>query len=252
MANTKNLLGQKFGKLTVESPSEKEGTRFMWNTVCDCGGTKKVWTSNLTRGKITSCGCSKKPDLIGKRFTYGIIVKEAENRRQANRQEWVLQCDCGNTYQATTAQLTGKISHRTTSCGCRQYLRGKEHHLYSGYNDLSGTIWGNIASRGYVDRKQLEITKEQAYEIFEKQNKKCIYTGWDLSFGSVEKIDGKIRIVGKTASLDRIDSLKCYTIDNIQWVHKDINSMKNSHTEEYFLELCNAVASHRKEVELCK
>ena len=84
MANTKNLLGQKFGKLTVESPSEKEGTRFMWNTVCDCGGTKKVWTSNLTRGKITSCGCSKKPDLIGKKV-YIWYYSERSRKSQTSK-----------------------------------------------------------------------------------------------------------------------------------------------------------------------
>ena len=46
-----------------------------------------------------------------------------------------------------------------------------------------------------------------------------------------------------TASLDRIDSTKDYTLDNVQWVHKDINRMKNVYTQEYFIEMCKRVAS---------
>lgn len=253
MANTKHLAGQKFHKLTVIGLSHQENGRYIWDTVCDCGNKKKVWTSNLTRGKIKSCGCLvDKPNLIGKRFTSGVVIRLSEARRQSNRQEWVLQCDCGNVYQATTAQLTGKISHRTTSCGCRQYGSRENSHLFTGYKDLSGTIWGSISRQSYNDRKRVEITKEQAYAVFEKQNKKCAYTGWDLSFGVIERINKKVRIIGRTASLDRIDSSKCYTIDNIQWVHKYINSMKNSHSEELFLKLCKTVTDYRKEVELCK
>ena len=38
----------------------------------------------------------------------------------------------------------------------------------------------------------------------------------------------------KTASLDRIDSSKGYTEDNIQWVHKDVNQMKMDLPEQRF------------------
>jgi len=45
----------------------------------------------------------------------------------------------------------------------------------------------------------------------------------------------------RTASLDRIDSTKNYTIDNIQWVHKDVNKMKMDFSQEYFIEMCRLV-----------
>ena len=47
-----------------------------------------------------------------------------------------------------------------------------------------------------------------------------------------------------TASLDRIDSSKGYTTDNIQWVHKDINIMKNDYGNDYFIEICKKVAKN--------
>jgi len=42
----------------------------------------------------------------------------------------------------------------------------------------------------------------------------------------------------QTASLDRIKSNKHYTLDNIQWVHKDINIMKGKLPEYVLLDYC--------------
>ena len=47
-----------------------------------------------------------------------------------------------------------------------------------------------------------------------------------------------------TASLDRIDSKLGYELNNIQWVHKDINMMKQAYTNNYFIEHCKLVAAN--------
>ena len=47
-----------------------------------------------------------------------------------------------------------------------------------------------------------------------------------------------------TASLDRIDSNKGYIKGNVQWVHKDVNTMKMDHTQEEFIKICTMVANH--------
>lgn len=47
----------------------------------------------------------------------------------------------------------------------------------------------------------------------------------------------------KTASLDRIDSLKGYTLDNVQWIHKDLNYMKCDYEENEYIEWCKKVAA---------
>jgi hypothetical protein len=62
---------------------------------------------------------------------------------------------------------------------------------------------------------------EEAWNLFNKQNGKCALSGIDLKFcQSIREIKDT------TASLDRIDSNKGYTIDNVQWVHKTANLMK--------------------------
>lgn len=52
-----NLIGQKFGRLTVieQAPSRKGKT--YWKCLCDCGKYKEVQTRHLRNGKIRSCGC---------------------------------------------------------------------------------------------------------------------------------------------------------------------------------------------------
>lgn len=44
-------------------------------------------------------------------------------------------------------------------------------------------------------------------------------------------------------SLDRIDSKKGYVVGNVQWVHKDINRMKNTFPQDYFIQVCKQIAA---------
>lgn len=52
-----NLLGQKFGKLTVIEKADNRNERTCWNCSCECGNTIITTTKNLLDGHTTSCGC---------------------------------------------------------------------------------------------------------------------------------------------------------------------------------------------------
>lgn len=52
-----NLVGEKFGRLTVVSRAENRGKETMWNCACLCGNTVRVWAGALKSGNTTSCGC---------------------------------------------------------------------------------------------------------------------------------------------------------------------------------------------------
>jgi len=49
-----------------------------------------------------------------------------------------------------------------------------------------------------------------------------------------------------TASLDRIDSTKGYTIDNVQWVHTIVNRMKWNTDENEFIKWCDDIYEYNK------
>lgn len=57
--NTKDLTGQRFGKLVVLYPTEKRQSRsVVWHCICDCGNEADISSKNLTYGSSQSCGCA--------------------------------------------------------------------------------------------------------------------------------------------------------------------------------------------------
>lgn len=53
-----NLIGQKFGKLTViEKTDKRDAGNIVWKCECDCGNIHYVRTSSLINGSVQSCGC---------------------------------------------------------------------------------------------------------------------------------------------------------------------------------------------------
>jgi hypothetical protein len=52
-----NLVGQVFGKLTVERQDGKIGRRVAWFCKCECGGTVRTLGKSLRNGSTKSCGC---------------------------------------------------------------------------------------------------------------------------------------------------------------------------------------------------
>ena len=113
-----NLIGKKFGKLIVSKrlPNNKR-SEAVWLCVCDCGRTKIVKTNNLTSGKITHCGCSKRckrnDSIIGKKFHRLLVVSFSHYSGRTSVYNCV--CECGNKNKSTKNALT---TGRTKSYGC--------------------------------------------------------------------------------------------------------------------------------------
>ena len=59
MAKRINLVGQKFGRLTVLEYYEDNRKNTRWKCICDCGEETIAITTNLKNGKHKSCGCWK-------------------------------------------------------------------------------------------------------------------------------------------------------------------------------------------------
>lgn len=57
MPTYKDLVGMKFGKLTVIERAQSIKGRTAFKCICDCGNTKVVKSGLLISGKTRSCGC---------------------------------------------------------------------------------------------------------------------------------------------------------------------------------------------------
>ena len=107
----KDLLGKRFGKLTVVELLPEGKCR----CVCDCGNEKIMNAASLKQG-TQSCGCLRfKPrdDLTGKRF--GRLTVISYERREGKCSAWRCKCECGKETLVARANL---IEGRTRSCGC--------------------------------------------------------------------------------------------------------------------------------------
>lgn len=178
-------------------------------------------------------------NLTGQKFGKLTVIREREYLNQKQQAVWLCQCECGNCRWYTTNQLSMGGS---THCGCS---RPPAHN-----RDLVGEIfaqfWGHV-TRGAKDRDiPFDITREEAWELFLEQDRKCALSGVELFFYK----DWKKRSEQQTASLDRIDSYKGYSKENCQWVHKDVNKMKHVYSVEEYYIWCKRVVEHM-ENKLC-
>lgn len=120
-------------------------------------------------------------------------------------------------------------------------LKARKQHEYL-CGSLISKIKSGINQRCKNGRViELSITLDDIWKQFLKQNKKCALSGIELKFPSSTKEYSKYEW---TASVDRIDSKGGYTIDNIQIVHKKINTIKFDLSNEEFIEWCKLVVGH--------
>lgn len=87
-----DLTNQIFGKLTVlecdiersiqHREQYKKKAKTFWKCQCECGSITSVQTTDLTQGKTTSCGCSRKNESKGVKKIKAILEKNNIPYRQ--------------------------------------------------------------------------------------------------------------------------------------------------------------------------
>ena len=230
--SNESLLGCMFGESIVVKQLPSDHGR-MWYLKCKCGNFYKSSTKDLNRGRRRNCGCERQNGRktnvkIGDVFGRGTVISQAETKN--NQKHWNLKCYCGGQYTVRTAYL---INGHTKSCGC---LRG-----CVGYEEIPGRHWSSIIKSANERGYDLSVTIEDIWKLYLDQNKKCALTGWDINFAKNSKGYDRGE---STASLDRIDNEMGYIKGNLQWLHKEVNMMKHTKSQEHFLQLCQAVTNH--------
>ena len=241
MKHMENLTGKRFGKLEVIERTPSQQRFAYWKCKCDCGIEKNIRGGSLIHGITKSCGCLRKADLKGKTFSKLTVLELAsDTSNTCHDRYWLCKCECGTIKKIRQTHLT---RDKIQSCGCSQFLRGKNHRQWKGCGEFSGVFFNTIRHGAKTRNLEFNITPQEIWELFIKQNRKCALTGLDLVFSTLSGgNDG-------TASLDRIDSKRGYFIDNVQWVHKDINIMKMQHSQDKFISLCKLVVEKDAERE---
>ncbi len=151
------------------------------------------------------------------------------------------------------------------------FIKGEldEEFLYiiaisiSGYDKVSGKVKISSIVENFIKNRfnhtlsllpyrtrniKFDITLEDLYQKFEEQGGLCMLSGKTMTTFFTHRLrplNGRKQRIEKNyfnISIDRIDSLKDYTFDNIQLVCSCVNMMKGEIPENMFLEFCKAIA----------
>lgn len=167
----KNLIGQKFNRLTVIEFSHVDKWRNTnWKCRCDCGNIKITPDRYLKQNKVKSCGCLREEqdatphhkDIIGHKFGKLTVIKRIGSKKHKNSKKlvlWECLCDCGGKINVITAAL----GRTTNSCGCLNNRRGKDSPHWN----------PDISEYDRILGRKIEGYSEWRKSVFERDRYKC-------------------------------------------------------------------------------
>jgi hypothetical protein len=179
-------------------------------------------------------GQSKYNNIVGTTIGY-YTVKQIINGLAE------VECVCANV-RLLNLHYAATSGRRCAECGNKQC--GSANGFFKGYEGLYGNWISSLNKRNKIlGFEPCDFDMKYLWELYLHQNKKCALTGLPIEMKVKDSTayDGFRRI----ASLDRKDSKQGYKIGNVQWVHKDINIMKNKYDLEYFKYMCELVSKNQ-------
>jgi len=172
----------------------------------------------------------KSSDFTNQRIGNAICLEIISPAKAGKHKKWKCLCDCGNEFIKTSNHILTCVPLQCRTCSD---IGRRDNHEIKDY------YWKSYQRSAKQRNHEFNITKEYAYELFLKQNRKCAVSNIDICF-----CDTLQNYKLKTASLDRIDSTKGYIEGNVQWVHKTIQFMKQEYSQEEFIKWCKLVAAN--------
>lgn len=177
--------------------------------------------------------------FIGQKFGKLTVLEKVPTKFKTHKTTyWLCLCECGAKTEVARSNLKTTGKGGVKSCGCLIYRRRENSPFWTGTGEISNTLISKIKHNAKRRKVQFSVDTQYLWDLFIKQNRKCALSGLPIAFSQCHN---DLHTSKFTASLDRIDSRDGYVVGNVQWVHKDINMMKQRYSVDYFIEMCQHV-----------
>lgn len=151
----------------------------------------------------------------------------------------LVRCVCGAEGVKYLSALRGGKTSKCKACAARKAGAKRATTNPAGPRELVPGWLIRRAAEGAIERGiPWSLSRDDLDTLWMRQGHRCALSGVILVMWSMP--DKR-----NTASLDRIDSGGAYAIDNVQWVHKTLNIMKQSYSDAEFVAWCMRVAAHQ-------
>ena len=228
-------IGKIYGRWTVIGEAKSKGHQRRWKTKCECGNESSVQYWNLWKGHSTQCKkCAsinlsnqKSIDETGKIYGQLTVVKKAGIDKFRNVQ-WHVRCECGNE-----EIRIGRAFRQRGATKCRHCMISKK----PGESHLNNWL---RSYQNHAKQRKLEwgLTKEEFTTLTSGY---CTYCGTGpRDTYRRTSINGTIKLNG----VDRIDSTRGYTRENVVPCCTTCNIAKSKMSKKDFLAWIERVYNH--------
>jgi len=159
-----------------------------------------------------------------------LVVRNNASSTTKHTYKFSCRCSCGTEQLVDCYNLEKEISTCCVDCGNAKN-KGEGNGFWKGHRGLGAKYLGRLKNGATKRNLDFDLTADQLCDLYEQQNETCALSGLPIT-------------LNENASVDRIDNDGNYTIDNIQWVHKDVNFMKRTYSQEYFIDMCSKIAAN--------
>lgn len=232
------LYNAKIRKIDVSTNIEDAWKLFLsQDRKCAITGEKLFFSKRYSdRKKFTNASLDRINSLLpySKENIQWVLKDVNIMKYKFSKDYFVYLCNLINKYdsniiEATTLEISVPKEGKTNNV------------LWSGYGCIGKSTLTLVEVSAKKKGINCNLNVKEIWDLYIKQNGRCAFSGIPIYFRRINTNRQK-----RTASLDRVDSDKDYTIDNVVWVHKDINFMKNKFNIDSFKRICKLVADHNK------
>ena len=158
--NSIDEVGNKYGRLYVDSYSHTEKHMLYWNCTCDCGNEIITAGSYLRSGDVKSCGCLQK-EMASKANSGKILSDETRKKISENHADFSgenspnwkggitpgrQKCEGSKEYKRWRQEVYDRDNYTCQRCGDDKGGNLNAHHLFgfTPFPDFRLSVWNGI------------------------------------------------------------------------------------------------------------